>query len=344
MIPTDRLTFQTLQPYLFWMGYWLIWVLILSSFQDFDGALWGASVNVGLQACAAYFNVSFLIPEFLEKRKYLVYGLLALTMLVVLTRLHLFLINPEEVTFFKWRRDIRFPRAFQFGRIYLFMVVVLTISTAYKFAVDRLQALQRQSEIARQQLQIELETLKNQINPHFLFNTLNNIYTLTYLKEDNAAPMVMRLSELLRYMLYECQDDKVVLEKEVRFIQNLVAMQQLKSENFEEHIQLEISGVAQRHRIAPLLLLGFLENCFKHSDIESNPNGRISVSLWVSDADELNFSCVNSKKPGADVSERLGGIGLKNIQKRLDLIYPGQYELVIDETDEVYQVYLKLPV
>lgn len=342
MIKTSRPTFQSLQPYLFWIGYWLIWILILSSFQDMDDALWGATISVGLQACAAYFNVLVLIPEFLEKRKYLTYGLLALIVLVVLTRLHLFLINPEEVKFFRWRRDIRFPRAFQFGRIYLFMIVVLTISTAYKFAADRLQALQRQSEMARQQLQIELETLKNQINPHFLFNTLNNIYTLTYLKEDNAAPMVMRLSELLRYMLYECQGDKVVLEKEVRFIQNLVAMQRLKSENYEQHIQLEISGVEQRHRIAPLLLLGFLENCFKHSDIESNPNGIISISLSVTDADELNFSCVNTKKPGITIPKGAGGIGLKNIQKRLDLIYPERYQLVIDETDEVYKVDLKL--
>jgi two-component system LytT family sensor kinase len=333
---------QSVNPYLFWIGYWLVWVLMLSSFQELDRATWVATVNVGLHGAVSYMNMRFLIPEFFEKRKYFVFGLLAFLVLFTFTKLHLTLVEPDLPTT-SWGRKLRFPRAFQFGRIYLFLAVILLISTAYKFALDRFEALRRQSELAKKQLEIELETLKNQINPHFLFNTLNNIYTLAYLKEDNAAPMIMKLSELLLYMLYECQTEKVSLEKEARFLENIVEMQKLKSDAHASRLTLEVGGISLEHGIAPLLILGFVENGFKHSDLEVNEDGFIRLNLFVDDSNYIRFTCTNTKRKEAETAMESGGIGLINTRKRLELIYGANYHLEITETTDQYQVFLKLP-
>lgn len=343
MIDFSKIKLQALNPYLLWMGYWMLWLLMLSSFQQFDKAVWGATVNVGIQSAVAYTNIRFLIPDFFEKRKYTAYVILALLILFVFTKAHLSLIEPYLQTS-SWGRKIRFPRAFQFGRIYLFLILVLIVSAAYKFAVDRFQALQRQSELAKKQLETELEALRNQINPHFLFNTLNNIYTLAYLKEDNAAPMIMKLSALLRYMLHECQNEKVPLEKEVIFLENIIEMQKLKSDNFAKRITLETAGIRPDYLIAPLLLLGFVENSFKHSDLDFNAEGFIDIKLTVDSAGIVHFFCTNTKKKREKVVQEQGGIGLANTRKRLHLIYGNQFGLKITDTPDNYQISLNLPV
>jgi sensor histidine kinase YesM len=333
---------QSVNPYLFWIGYWLIWVLMLSSFQEFDRAIWVATVNVGLHGVISYLNMRFLIPEFFDKRKYFFFGLVAFLVLFAFTKVYLTLVEPDLPATFQARK-LRFPRAFQFGRIYLFLAVILLINTAYKFARDRFEALRRQSELAKKQLEIELETLKNQINPHFLFNTLNNIYTLAYLKEDNAAPMIMKLSELLRYMLYECQTGKVSLEKEASFLENIVEMQKLKSNAHASRLSLEVRGISPEHRIAPLLILGIVENSFKHSNLEMNQDGFIRINLFVDDWNYIRFTCTNTKRKEGKTAMESGGLGLINTRKRLKLIYGANYHLEITETTDQYEVFLKLP-
>jgi two-component system, LytTR family, sensor kinase len=333
---------QSVNPHLFWICYWLIWVLMLSSFQELDRAIWVATVNVVLHGAVFYINIRFLIPDFFEKRKYIVFALLAFLVLFAFTKAYLTLVEPNLPTT-TWGRKLRFPRAFQFGRIYLFLAVILLISTAYKFARDRFEALRRQSEVAKKQLEIELETLKNQINPHFLFNTLNNIYTLAYLKEDSAASMIMKLSELLRYMLYECQAEKVPLEREAKFLENIVEMQKLKSNVLANRLSLEIRGISSEHGIAPLLILGFVENSFKHSDLEVNQDGFIRLNLLVDDSNYIRFTCTNTKREEEKTPVESGGLGLINTRKRLELIYGVNYHLEITETTDQYQVFLKLP-
>jgi sensor histidine kinase YesM len=316
---------------------------MLSSFQEIDRALCVATVNVGAQGAVSGINIRLLLPGLLEKRKYIIYGLLACLVLFAFTKLYLTLVGPDLPTT-SWGRKLRFPRAFQFGRIYLFLSVILLISTAYKFALDRFETLRRQAELAKKQLEIELETLKNQINPHFLFNTLNNIYTLAYLKEDNAAPMIMKLSELLRYMLYECQTEKVSLEKEAQFLENIVEMQKLKSDAHANRLSLEVNGIRSAYRITPLLMLGFIENSFKHSDLEVNQDGFIRINLSVDDSNFICFTCANTKRKTKKTVTESSGIGLVNTQKRLELIYGANYDLEITETIDQYQVFLKLPV
>jgi len=321
-----------------WLGYWLIWVLMFSNTQQVAGAAWAATVNVGLQAGIVYLNILLLIPFFLEKRRYVFYGLLCMVVLVLLVKLQLTLVPADMKVILK--RNIQYPRAFQFMRIFLFFMVVLIISTAWKFAIDRFNNLQMQTELSKRQLESELQFLKNQINPHFLFNTLNNIYTLAYLKEDNAAPMIMKLSELLRYMLYQCQGPWVPLQDEVAFLRNIVEMQKLKSDTYAQGIVFDVAGVGPGHRIVPLLLLTFFENSFKHCDLDLNVEGHIRISLEVDDRDQLSFFCLNTKRPATAAVNEPGGIGLANARKRLELTYPGRHALEINDHAGTFEIRL----
>lgn len=328
-------------PYLFWGCYWLIWILLLSNFQPPGKALLVASVNVAAQGIVAFATVRFLIPRFLEKGKYYAYGLQAVVLLLVITVIYMRLTEPG-LQFLTIKREIRYPRAFQFGRMYFILFVVHMTSAAYKFAADRFHSLHRQSELMRKQLETELQVLKNQINPHFLFNTLNNVYTLAYLKDDNAAPMIMKLSELLRYTLYDCQADRVKLEREVEFLRNIIAMQGLKSDIYKNQIELKVSGVHPDQRIAPLLLLVFVENAFKYADLDTNREGYIGISLNVDLAGTLYFECANTKRQLTDQDGARQGIGLSNVRKRLELIYPGNYEMLLSDLNDRFLVRLTI--
>lgn len=325
---------------LVWLAYWLGWVLMFSNFRQDTGAVLAASVNVGLQAGIVYVNILLLIPSLLEKRRYFLYGFLCFVMLVLFAKLQMTLVPADSKLILK--RNIQYPRAFQFVRIYLFFMVVLIVSTAWKFAIDRFKNLQTQTELSKRQLESELQFLKSQIRPHFLFNTLNNIYTLAYLKEDSAAPMIMKLSELLRYMLYQCQGQYVALQDEVAFLHNVVALQRLKSDIYQRNIRFESAGIRPGDRIAPLLLLTFLENSFKYSDLDLNVDGRIHIGLEVNGAGSLSFYCFNTKRPGVPATSESGGIGLYNVRKRLELVYPGRHALDITDNADNFEIRLTL--
>jgi sensor histidine kinase YesM len=304
-------------------------------------ALWVASVNVAAQGIVAFATVRFLIPRFLEKRRYVVYGVQVAALLLLVTVVYMRL-TESGAQFLTVKREIRYPRAFQFGRMFFLLFVIHMTSTAYKFATDRFKTLHRQSELLRKQLETELQVLKNQINPHFLFNTLNNVYTLAYLKDDNAAPMIMKLSELLRYTLYDCQADRVKLEKEVEFLQNIIAMQRLKSDAYRKQIVFESTGVQSDQLIAPLLLLVFVENSFKHADLDTNPDGFIAIALNVDADGTLLFECANTKRQRISIEGANQGIGLSNVRKRLELIYPENHELLFSELNDRFVVRLKI--
>lgn len=328
-------------PYLFWVCYWLVWSILLSNFQPVGKAIGMASLSVAAQGIVALATVRLLIPRFLEKRKYLAYGLLVIALLLLVTVLYMRLSEPG-VRFLTVKREIRYPKAFQFGRMYFLLFIIHITSVTYKFATDRFRAQHRQSELLRKQLETELQVLKAQINPHFLFNTLNNVYTLAYLKDDNAAPMIMKLSELLRYTLYDCQADRVRLEKEVEFLQNIVAMQQLKSGNYQNQLSFTSSGVQPEQLIAPLLLLVFVENSFKHGDLDTNADGSIAISLNMDDTGVLLFECVNTTRKRVSQEHFSQGIGLNNVRKRLEMIYPGTHELTLSEQKDRFFVRLKI--
>ena len=194
--------------------------------------------------------------------------------------------------------------------------------------------------IEKEKLDTEIKFLKSQINPHFLFNVLNNIYTLTVIKSDKASDNLMRLSGMLRYMLYDSNDGKVSLQKEIDYLENLISLASLKdSRGLNINVDLDKSKAGLK--VAPLLFVPFVENAFKHSKIEDLKNGFINLSLKTKNK-SLEFVIENSIPTVAFKQDKAGGIGLPNTIQRLELLYPNKHELNILNNERVYSVYLKI--
>ncbi len=189
---------------------------------------------------------------------------------------------------------------------------------------------------------MELKFLKSQINPHFLFNALNNIYAMIYTGDKNAANSVLKLSEMLRYVTDECQAETIPVEKEIHYIENYIDFQQMRA---EKQMSVQFTKVVKSNQIQipPMLFQPFVENCFKHSRIEIDPEASIFISLSENN-DGLLFTAENTipqQKPLMNKSGR-DGIGISNVRKRLDLLYPGNHKIEIREMGERYTVKLFL--
>ncbi len=200
----------------------------------------------------------------------------------------------------------------------------------------RRDKLAKQREI--QKTETELRLLKNQLNPHFLFNSLNSIYSLVRNKSAEAPEAVITLSELMRYMLYEAKEEKVSLSKEVNYIKNYIALQRLRLSN-SEHVTLVIKGNYEKRKIYPLLLISFIENAFKYgTDFKGVTDIAISIEIV---GDKLMFR-VNNFLGNYKKDEKSSGIGLTNIKSRLELLYPHSHSLNISKDNKRYFVDLEL--
>ncbi|OEK01516.1 hypothetical protein BFP97_08265 [Roseivirga sp. 4D4] len=219
----------------------------------------------------------------------------------------------------------------------LFVVAMAGIG---KFTFDWFENERIRRELENQNLSSELAFLKSQINPHFLFNTLNNIHTLAYKKSDGAPEAIMKLSDLMRYMIYESDVDFVPLEHEVQHLKSFVALQELRFKS-EEIVDFSFEGDISRRQIAPLILLPFVENAFKHG-FDLNRKGAIRIRLVV--GTKLVYEVTNPLPPsGMSVNkDQVGGIGLENIKRRLDLIYKGKHTLSVNESSDSFKVTLTI--
>lgn len=206
-----------------------------------------------------------------------------------------------------------------------------------------LLANRRQKDIIRlknEQLQTELQFLKSQLNPHFLFNCLNNIYALTVLNSNKASDNVLKLSNMLRYMMYDCNDQQVPLSKEIEYLKDYITLFSLK-ERLPLNIESSFDECKTNWQIAPLLFIPFVENAFKHSNVENTETGWVKIHLSCTD-DKINFEISNSIPNVSFTKDRQGGIGLRNVQRQLQLMYPNRHSLQILETKETFFVQLKI--
>lgn len=191
--------------------------------------------------------------------------------------------------------------------------------------------------LLNEKLNAENAFLKNQLNPHFLFNTLNNIYSLSLNQSPRTPEAIMKLSELMRYMLYESNQEKVSLETELTYLKNFIELQKLRYPG-QTFVDFEVIGSVSSQRIAPLMLIPFVENAFKHGSVQDFHNP-LSIKLLVNDSN-LNFTVRN--QIANQNKDRFGGIGLENIRKRLNLIYHKNYHLEISNKADVYSTELNL--
>jgi two-component system LytT family sensor kinase len=216
-------------------------------------------------------------------------------------------------------------------------VLILFAAFGIKIADLWRKAEERNRAIETEHLRTELSFLHMQINPHFLFNSLNTIYGLSLKKSDNAPKAVLKLSQLLRYMIEENGQDKVPLDQEVTYLNNYIEMQKMRSAS-SLSVNFEVKGNTSMALIAPMLLLPFVENAFKYGISNSGPSP-IDILLSV-DSDSIIFTVTNQK---FDYLERhSSGIGIPNVQRRLELLYPGSYELDIKDQSDIYSLSLKI--
>ncbi len=232
---------------------------------------------------------------------------------------------------------------FRWEAQFVLLFVVASGSTLVKILNDWLKHERDRKDLETQTMQSELRFLKSQINPHFLFNTLNSLYALTLKKSDAAPEIVIKLSEMMRYMLYECNERRVPLRKEVQYIQNYLDLERLRQGQNAE-ITFELSGDIGEQQIAPLMFTPFLENSFKHGLNNQIEHGFVRIALEVQQQ-KVHLEIENSKAPVKPVQNHAkpsGGIGLVNVRRRLNLIYPKHYSLKVQDQPNTYKVNLEL--
>jgi sensor histidine kinase YesM len=289
-------------------------------------------VNIGL----FYLNYLVLIPHFLDKKKYKLYALYVISAIILVGLCKYGLaVAFKPITYVRMHKPIGFWQ-YAFSTTFT-SIIFIFLSTVLKFTVDWFLNERIQRDLENQRLSAELSFLKSQINPHFLFNSLNSIYSLAYQKSDTTPEAILKLSEIMRYMLYECNDNKVELAKELQYLHNYIDLQKIRFGN-KAFIDFEVNGEITNQYIVPLLLISFIENAFKHG-IANDPIMPISLKINIEDGN-LYFFIQNKKHShNRDAS---GGIGLMNVKRRLDLLYPGKYNLNIRDEADTYTVQLSL--
>jgi two-component system, LytTR family, sensor kinase len=293
----------------------------------------------------SYFNIYFLIPRFFRQKKYffyvtwLVFVILfgaVLTLMIKLIFDNLGVINPHDESDHE-----RFLLFYYFHVV--FGELMLLVMTTFFFILEewiRLQGITiKMQEIESQKVQSELQALKAQINPHFLFNTLNNIYSHSLEKSAKTPDMILKLSELMSYILYECHDEQVPVKNELNFIRNFIELEKIR---FEDNLQVkfDIEEKGTNQVIVPLLFIPIIENAFKHVGNIGKEKPYVNVFIAI-DSEQIVLKVNNSvSKDATKKTIKESGIGLENVRKRLDLLYPGKYNLEVIEDEKEYLVNL----
>lgn len=218
---------------------------------------------------------------------------------------------------------------------------VIGFVTAIKLVIDWSIEKRRNEDLAQLQMSTELKYLRTQIQPHFFFNTLNNLYALTLKKSDNAPRLVIKLSEMMQYILYEVQSSKTSLLQEINHINNFIDIERLR---FEDQVdaEIDITGDIEDVCVPPLLLLSFVENCFKHG-MRDNEHLKINMSFDVSNKGYLEFILINNFNPNVDEGAS-NGIGNENAKRRLNLLFSNNFILDSKVEGNNYNLFLKIPV
>lgn len=326
----------------FWISCGLFLNGILLDIYDLSWSVWYKSMlTLGVNAVVFYTSAFLIAPRYLKK-SHPIQGIYAI-LLIIGAGLTSFLLQQNN-----YEKFIRDQLDFQEWSFFMIQslqpICFFVFGVTYALALDWIKNIRLKSELKNKQLETELKLLKSQIQPHFLFNTLNNIYTLCYVKDEKAAPMVLNLSKMLRYILYEGEKDKVSLQSEITFLHTLVELQELKNSE-EQSIVLQCENVRGTYEIAPLLLLNFFENAFKHGDWNSNPKAWMEANIEINKANQLHFSLQNStNRHKNQYNNQKKGIGLENVRRRLALLYPYKHKLHVQQSEnkDVFTVELSI--
>ncbi len=338
-----------------WINHIIFWLLLLVFYTKVNTAYNDAFYKVLVhnvimlipQILASYFIAYFLIPKLLYKKKYVLffvsfamicYFFSALARVLVVHIIEELYREPPfaQESIYDILTDVSYLRKYYFYSVFLPVFLFVSI----KLLKERFEEKSKQEILKKEKISAELNFFKAQIHPHFLFNTLNNLYVLTLQKSDKASEIVLKLSEMLDYMLYQCKDDRVIISKELKLLQNYVDLEQLRyGERLELVFNQDIDNL--RTQIAPLILMSLIENAFKHGTSGSVSNPMIKIDIKI-EKEQLNFSVYNTKTKikQNDKTNFKEGIGLSNTKNQLQLLYPDKHQLEIIEEDLSYHVKL----
>jgi len=337
-------TIPTKYHILFWISYFAFNVIRWGSyFDDYWYSLKSNLVEFPIHMLLVYFNIYFLIPRFILTKKYITYIVFFIVSLLLIynvrTGLNYFLVS-ENI----WPEAETPQQAYTFNHIIAVVlgeVYVVALATAIKLTVDWVYERKRVENIKKIQLKTELKYLKSQIQPHFFFNTLNNLYALTLEKSDVAPSVVLKLSDFMQYILYDAKEPTISLFSEINYIQNYLDLERLR---YGDRItsKTKIIGNIENIEVPPLLFLPFIENCFKHG-AKNNDNIKVDISFenidnnWLIFKAENNFTELNTQKIQK-------GIGNKNVKRRLELLFKNNFDFETTIDKHTYCIQLKIPI
>jgi len=280
-----------------------------------------------------YFNGLFLIPRLVYKKKYWVYAFALIAIfcwLIAQTRILSGMFSPHAP--YNLRRHLLFT--------FFVFLFILAASTAYQMIRDRMKTERMAKDKENENLKTELAFLRSQVSPHFMFNVLNNMVALARKKSDLLEPSLIKLSSLLRYMLYETDEEKVLLEKEIEYLQSYIDLQ-IQRFGSKVKVNVSLQDFDSSYFIEPMLLIPFVENAFKHGT-GLIQNAEITIKLKARN-NVLEFMVVNQFDSSAqEIKDKTSGIGLQNVKRRLNLLYKNQHTLSICDKDNKYIVSLQL--
>jgi len=335
----------------------LFWVTIYSLFTLYGTLIGGGmqwkEILIGLfiiptDLIGVYFTIYFLLPTFFKQSKYIKFLVITIVFILLLV----FITVPIEYFIISALYPSIKENGFLVFLKYRFMwdliikTMIIGLASFIKIGRTWINDNKHKQEIENQKLQVELKLkeaelnyLKSQTNPHFLFNALNNLYGLTIKKSDRAPEVLLKISSLLDYMLYESTKSSIELEREINNLRNFFDIQRLRYNN-ESNIEFIVKGSSKNKTIAPLLIMPLVENCFKHGLDNSIGDGFIKIELIIED-NQLKVTTINSISKSDQLFNN-SGIGLDNLKKRLELEYKGRYSFDIDQTKNTFQSILIL--
>jgi sensor histidine kinase YesM len=339
-VTKSRVGGRIISHILFWIISMLLFTVLIFYNRDFRFSEFDLRMGISilstlfLLAISVYINLLWILPKFFSTRKYLLFFVLQLLNALLFILLNFILTGILEGYH---------PNFLEEAVAEFFLVIVfLAVSTLMKFMQDsiNLQGVQLKiKEVERQKIESELRALKAQVNPHFFFNTLNSMYALSLDKSDKAPELILKLSELMRYILYESADDQVPMERQIDFIKNYIYLEKIRT-NERLKVEFLVKGENTGMTIAPLMLIPFVENAFKHVAKKNGTDAFIRIELDISKDDRMLFRCENSKDISMPDNVKQEGIGLSNVKKRLEMQYPGKHTLLLQDNGDKYNVEL----
>ncbi|WP_165585803.1 sensor histidine kinase [Pedobacter nototheniae] len=323
----------------------LIVVSVIFSKEKFDlkDFFYGTVVLGIINISLFYINYIILIPQLIGKRRrYLIYILAFIALLAVVPLLKTTLTVLMHNEIFNHSKVEKKPNL-TVTLYYIIQVFIsgffLVSSCIIKFTIDWFNSERIKRNLESEGREMELQFLKSQLNPHFLFNSLNNIYSLAYQKSDKTADAIMKLSEIMRYMIYESNTPTVSLSKEVDYLKSYIELQKIRFKD-GAYVEMNLNGEIDDQKIVPLMLISFVENAFKHG-VVNDPEEPIKINI-IANQKILHFSVINKKNQ--QNKDAQGGVGLTNVERRLQLIYPDRYKLNVVNSATHYNCELMIDI